>query len=177
MGKKWRCEMLTFVQPQVREQLIRAGWYPEREVSLPPRLIQVGLSTHPGAGILAALAGLHAGAAGPGRECPTSDIKFCWLDDGFDGYIGLWEKLLKTTLVGVGEFDDGNGALYVAEDGRCFGLCLISEQFYFSGQHLEDALERFIVGLRLTPMLEPDEPQVTAYGITYTHDSAEIYKY
>jgi len=153
------------------------GWYPQRRVDLPPSLVKECPPEHPALAILSNFGGLHVGSSGSGIECARSDVRFVWLGHDFDDNIAPWEALLLTKLVGVGEVHNHHTGLYVAQDGRCFGLSLIHDAFSFEGVNIGEALQRFLDGMRSRPMLRPDQEEVDLYGMAFSRHSPEIYKY
>lgn len=109
-----------------------------------------------------------------GRRCGSIDFKL--LDRCFYPKEVLeWESLLQTTLVGVGKVDHGHGEFYVASDGRCFGLSCVHDAFYFYGDSFKKYRLMMLLGKRARPMLRPEQPSVTLYGIAYTRESPETY--
>ena len=88
-----------------------------------------------------------------------------------------WAGLLGTRLVGVADMHHGHGELYVAADGRCFGRSCVHDAFYFEGATFAEAAERAMLGRRSQPLLRPDQSSVTLYGIRFTTDSPEVYRY
>jgi hypothetical protein len=91
--------------------------------------------------------------------------------------IPVWEALLQTTLIGIAEVDQGDALLFIASDGRCFGDCNISGDFFY----LADSLFQFwlyrILNRRARPMLKPDEESTVLYGFTFTRENPEVYRY
>jgi SUKH-3 immunity protein len=156
----------------VRQSFVAAGWQPERQVAVPSSVP----AEHPAAAIVAALGGLNVVPnRKSGEECAPNDLAF--REVTLDDYINVWATLLGTLLVGIAEVHDGHGELYVATDGRCFGRSCIHDAFYFEGQTFADAVERSLLGRRVRPMLLPDQPSVSLYGIQYTPDSPKLYRY
>src|SRR5262245_8124380 len=50
--------------------------------------------------------------------------------------IPVWESLLKTRLIGIGEVDHGHEQLFLASDGRCFGDSAVHDAFYYHAETL-----------------------------------------
>lgn len=157
----------------VRLRFIAAGWYPSRRVAVSSAVP----ADHSAAAILAALGGLTVTPDREvGEECAPDDLAFreLWPDESITV---AWAKLLGTELVGVADMHRGHGELYVAADGRCFGRSCIHDAFYFEGASFAEAAEGSMLGRRARPLLRPDQMSVTLYGVRFTADSAEVYKY
>lgn len=120
--------------------------------------------------------GLIVGGVSSGEECSTSDIYFK-ASAATESDILTWNGLLQTTLIGVAEVHHGHGELYVDSEGRCYGLSLIHDAFYFEGETFVQAVERILRGRRSRAMLRPDQKSVDLYGITYTADHPDVYNY
>lgn len=152
---------------------VAAGWHPNRCVDVPSSVPP----DHPAAAVLAALGGLTIiPDRDEGEECAPNNLTFEALGSD-DSITGVWGELLGTRLVGVAQVEHGHGELYVAADGRCFGRSQMHDAFYFEGSSFAEAAERLMLGRRSRPMLRPDQPSVDLYGITYTADSVELYRY
>jgi len=89
--------------------------------------------------------------------------------------IPVWECLLGTRLIGIGEVDNGHAQLFIASDGRCFGSSIVHDAFYFHADTLLCFHFMGLLGRRSRPMLLTDQQSVTLYGITFTRDSPELY--
>jgi hypothetical protein len=150
-----------------------AGWRPGRRSAVSSAVP----ADHPAATILSMFGGLTVTPAGDaGEECATSDLAFQELEPD-ESVTEVWGGLLGTRLVGVAEVHRGHGELYVAADGRCFGHSLMHDAFSFEGASFAEAMERSLLGRRSRPMLRPDQPSVTLYGVQYTAGSPEVYRY
>jgi hypothetical protein len=157
----------------LRFRFVAAGWYPGRAVRVPLWVP----TKHPAGDILAAFGGLTLSPGGRvGEECAKSDLSFKDLRP-YSADAEVWCRLLGTRLVGVADVDSGHGELYVAEDGRCFGLSCIHDAFYFEGVTLMEAVRRAMHGRRARPLLRPDQPSVDLYGIQFNATSPEVYRY
>jgi hypothetical protein len=159
--------------PEVLSLFERAGWYVNRHVteSLPIPF------SHPAAQILASFAGLEVQPESEaGIECATSDINFGPLSED-DSLVAQWAALLETDLVGFAEYHCSHGALYVASDGRCYGLSYIHPAFYYCGSTFSDAIIKILKGYKAKPMLLPNQDEVTLYGETHTTHSPDLYDY
>lgn len=157
----------------VRLRFLEAGWYPGRRVEVSAAVP----ANHPAAAILAAFGGLtvvpdHEA----GEECAPDDLAFRELESD-ESITEVWARLLGSRLVGVAEMHHGHGELYVAADGRCFGRSLMHDAFYFEGGSFAEAVERAMLGRRSRPLLRPNQASVTLYGIQFTADSPEVYRY
>jgi len=169
----WSTPKLIELPESVKSRFIAAGWHPARRVTVPSSVP----ADHPAAAILAMFGGLTVTPAREaGEECATDDLAFQELEPD-EPATGVWGVLLGTRLIGVAEMHRGHGELYVAGDGRCFGRSLVHDAFYFEGASFPEAMERSLLGRRSRPMLRPDQSSVTLYGIQYTADSPEIYRY
>jgi SUKH-3 immunity protein len=161
------------VPESVRPQFLAAGWFPGRRVAVSAAIP----ADHPAAAILAAFGGLTVTPdRAAGEECAPDDLAFreFWPDESITE---VWGRLLDTRLVGVAEMHHGHGELYVAADGRCFGRSCIHDAFYFEGASFVEAAERAMLGRRSRPLLRPDQSSVILYGILFTADSREVYRY
>lgn len=153
-------------------RFLLSGWYPGRQKPLPDHIPQ----DHPAAAILRAYLGLRIGRVGRGNECASSDIRFTILDPD-DSDLSIWEGLLHTKLVGIGEYHNDHGELFVDGSGRCFSRSCVHDAFFFEGYTFVEAIDRLIRGLRSRPMLRPDQNSVEAYGKTYTRDDPGVFHY
>ncbi|HVL14786.1 MAG TPA: SUKH-3 domain-containing protein [Gemmata sp.] len=157
----------------VRSRFVAAGWYPGRQTVVSATIP----FDHPAAAILAAFGGLTVTPdREAGEECAPDDVVFreLWPDESITG---VWARLLGTLLIGVAEMHRGHGELYLAADGRCFGRSCVHDAFYFEGSSFTEAAERAMLGRRSRPLLRPDQSSVRLYGIQYTADSPEVYRY
>lgn len=88
-----------------------------------------------------------------------------------------WSQRLGVELVGIAGLQWGHGELFMAADGRCFGRSRMHPAFFFVGEAFAAAVEAVLLGRRGRPLLRPDQTSVTLYGIRYTADSPEVYRY
>jgi hypothetical protein len=152
----------------VRSRFMAAGWYPGRQVAVPPAVP----TDHQAAAILAAFGGLTVMPdREAGEECAPDDLAFHELFPD-ESITKVWAGLLGTQLVGVAETHRGHGELYVAADGRS----CVHDAFYFVGTSFAEAAERAMLGRRSRPLLRPDQMSVTLYGTRFTADSPEVYR-
>jgi hypothetical protein len=126
--------------------------------------------------VLSQFGGLAVGRCEAGEQCATSDLRFHPVGPT-DPDIRIWNALLGTTLIGVAEVHHGHGELYVDSSGRYYGLSNIHDAFYFEGSAFGEAVEGLLLGRRARPMLRPDQESVTLYGIEFTAEHPEIYRY
>jgi hypothetical protein len=161
------------VPESVRPRFVAAGWYPGRRVPVSTEVP----ADHPAADILAAFGGLAVRPDhGEGEECAPDDLVFRELRP-VELITEVWASLLGTCLVGIAAVHRGHGELYIAVDGRCFGRSCVHDAFYFEGGSFAEAVERAMFGRRSRPLLRPDQESVTLYGIRFTADSPEVYRY
>jgi hypothetical protein len=161
------------VPDSVRARFVAAGWYPERRVAVSTAVP----ADHPAAAILATFGGLTVTPGCKiGEECASDDLAFGELFPD-ESITDVWAGLLGTRLVGVADMHHGHGELYIAADGRCFGRSCIHDAFYFEGASFAEAAERAMLGRRAQPLLRPDQSSVTLYGVRFTADSPEAYRY
>jgi hypothetical protein len=90
--------------------------------------------------------GLQIQQSGPGLECARAPFRFDPLlalgeEDRFEEF----ESILQTRLYPLGDVWNGHSFLAIAEDGRVF---LVGDDLFFAGNTIDEALERFILGLR-----------------------------
>jgi hypothetical protein len=165
---------MVFDLPEsVKPLFVAAGWHPGREVPVPSSVP----ADHPAAAVLVALGGLTViPGRKAGEECAPDDLAFQELESD-ESVTEVWGGLLGTRLIGVAETHRGHCELYVAADGRCFGHSLMHDAFYFEGASFAEAVERSLLGRRAQPMLRPDQPCVTLYGVCYTADSPDVYRW
>lgn len=154
----------------VRPQFVAAGWHPGRRVEVSPAVP----SDHPAAVVLAAFGGLTVSPdRDSGEECGPTELEFCELDVDRSG----WSQRLGVELVGIADLQWGHGELFLANDGRCFGRSRMHPAFFLVGESFAAAVEAVLLGRRSRPLLRPDQTSVTLYGIRYTADSPEVYRY
>jgi hypothetical protein len=161
------------IPESVRPRFVAAGWHPGRRVTVSLAVP----ADHPAAVILAAFGGLTITPdREAGEECAPDDLAFQELFPD-ESVTEVWSRLLGIRLVGVAEMHHGHGELYVGADGRCFGRSCVHDAFYFEGASFAEAAERALRGRRSRPLFRPDQVSVTLYGIRYTPDSPEVYRY
>jgi SUKH-3 immunity protein len=157
--------------PEVVFSFERAGWHAGYRLAdqllMPP--------SHPAAQILASFGGLVVRPESKaGAECAAADISFGRLAEQ-DPLVAEWAALLGTELLGVAECHSGHEALFVATDGRCYGLSYIHTAFYYYGDTFSEAIIRILKGYRAKPMLLPTQSEVTLYGEVFTSTSPSLY--
>lgn len=157
--------------PFVEGLFVNAGWTAGRSVPVP----DIVPLDHPAAAALREFGGLRVGVSGPGEECGTSSLEFRVLQH--DSGVVRWEQLLRTHLVGIAEVDGGYAEMYIAADGRCYGRSDIHDAFYFEGRTFMEAVERSLRGLRVRPMLRPDQDSVSVYGDVFLRGDPALYAY
>jgi hypothetical protein len=89
--------------------------------------------------------------------------------------IPVWESVLESRLVGIGEVDHGHEQLFIASDGRCFGESAVHDAFYYHAASLLRFQFMQLFRMRSRPMLRPDQECVALYGSTFTRKSPEVY--
>jgi len=156
----------------VRQSFIDAGWRPGRSVDV-PAAVPAG---HPARDVLAAFGGLVILEREPEEGWPVIE-EFVFGILQTTRYIRVWERLLRSRLVGVARVHSDHAELYMDVTGRCFGRSLMHDAFYFHGESFAEAVEGRLLGRRARPMLRPGQPSVTLYGVPYTADSPELYRY
>jgi hypothetical protein len=157
----------------VRQSFLDAGWYPGRSVSVPDSVPR----DHPAREVLAAFGGLVILEREPDPAGdPLEELVFQALPPR-QAVMEVWGLLLATRLVGVAEEHNAHGEFYLDAAGRCFGQSLMHDAFYFHGQSFAEAVEGMLFRRRSRPMLRPDQPQVKLYGVQFTADSPEVYRY
>ena len=96
--------------------------------------------------------------------------------DEYSPNIPVWEALLGTRLIGIGEFNGGDELLFLARDGRCFSEDTIDGDVF---HYHADSLFRFhlmaLFRMRSRPMLRPDQRSVVSWGLTFTRESSAVY--
>lgn len=157
----------------VRPLFMEAGWFPERREPTSDAVP----ADHPAVAILAGLGGLTVRPhSSTGKECGTMIIRFRMLPIE-DASTRTWADLLDARLVGIADLGDGHAGLYIADDGRCFFECWIDDAFGFVAEDFASAVERILTGQRIRPMLRPDQSSIDFYGVPFTADSPELYRY
>ncbi|MBL8820078.1 MAG: SUKH-3 domain-containing protein [Planctomyces sp.] len=179
--KKWETRSIAarelhmiMPSPKVIGKFVMAGWSPTRRVEVPSFIP----SEHPAAQVHCQFGGLTVWKCEAGIECATSDVVFraSPMDNG-DDEVAVWQTLLDTTLVSIGDVHHGHGELFMSTDWRCFGRSNLHEAFCFEGNDFVTAIQNILLGIRSRPMLRPDQQVVTMYGIDYTATSPETYCY
>ena len=135
-------------------------------------------SGHPAAEILARYDGLKVGECITGHDCATSDVFFrARPADDDDEEIAGWQHLLNTRLVSIADVHHGHGELFVCSSGRLFLRSYVHDAFGFQGESFASGMENLLLGMQTRPMLRPGQQSVTMYGVKYTQESPELYKY
>lgn len=159
--------------PAVRQWFLDAGWYPGRCVRV-PRAVPRG---HPAHAVLAAFGGLILPEREPEAGWPViEELVFAALTRD-PTITGVWGRLLRSTLVGIARVHSDHAELYMDATGRCFGRSLMHDAFYYHGASFEETIEGFYEGRRSRPMLRPGQSSVTLYGLRFTAESPELYRY
>ncbi|MEM8882790.1 MAG: SUKH-3 domain-containing protein [Planctomycetota bacterium] len=169
--------MELVIPENVRSLLERAGWSPDRRVELSADCLNAVEGGHPAGPILESLTGVSIESGGAGIECATSDVAFQWLGGNPHEKVQTWAGLLGTQLVGVAEVHHAHGELYVAADGRCFGMSMIHDAFWLEGESFGEAVDRLARGLRSRPMLRPEQTSVRMWGVEFDRASPELYRW
>lgn len=158
-----------------RQQFLDAGWYPGRTIPVPAAVP----TDHPAWDVLAVFGGLVILERDPEPRPgwpPIEALVFRALTPAYHD-AKVWSGLLRTQLIGIADFHNAHGELYLAADGRCFGASLIHDAFFYEGASFADAVDGILLNRRARPMLRPDQSSVTLYGEQFTADSAELYRY
>ena len=96
--------------------------------------------------------------------------------DEYSRNIAVWEALLGTRLIGIGEFGGGYELLFLASDGRCFSEDIVDgDVFHYHAESLTHFEQMTLSGTRSRPMLRPDQQSITSWGLRFTRDSPEVY--
>ncbi len=155
----------------VHELFQRAGWFRGRREEL-----NEVEPHHPATAVLAAFGGLEIRPDGvEGRSCAPSSVRFVAFTA--TGLARDWSRVLETELVGIAELDDGHGSLYVAADGRVFGMSDVHDAFFFEGATFFVAIEHLLLGERAKPMLHPDQRETTLYGVVHRRGDPALYSW
>jgi hypothetical protein len=131
---------------EVCDKLVKAGWFPGRDVDFIIKGITREYSLFEKAElVLREFGGLKIGVNGRGRECATSKIEFDpELGTGLAEATGLTNDDGKKIYL-LGEVDDGHAYLIIDEDGAVY--------FYFGeyvciDTNMDGALVRMMLGLK-----------------------------
>ena len=117
--------------------LIAAGWVPGRRAT-----VEQGIpSDHPAVAILAEFGGLHVRTKSDNR----SDVVFEYHDITKDPLFTLWQELLKTRLIYVGQSADGYEYFLVDHSGRWFQASVMNCAIEFVGYAFAEAVERILL--------------------------------
>lgn len=146
-----------------------AGFQLPRNVAVHPAVP----CDHPAYSLLARLGGIHIGL-GPDNEILDeirNDVVF-----EYYRYVGEWERLLDTKLIGVAETHQRHGLLVVAEDERFFTISGMHDAMGFVGCGFSDAMDNLLFA-QSAPMIRPDQEFVKWYGIKYRHGDPGRYSY
>ncbi len=161
---------MTTLPQQLHAFFERSGWHEGRRAVLPTWLP----AGHPAAEVLSAFGGLTVEPAPEGVERAPSQLHFRPIAS--DG-LANWEEVLVTTLVGIADIEGGYAELYMDAEGRCYCNSCMCDAFSYVGASFFEAALRKLVGLRSKPMLRPDQEFVHLYGLKYTQESPELYRY
>jgi hypothetical protein len=157
----------------LRQYFVDAGWYPGRYVPVPAFVPR----DHPAWAILAAFGELKFFE----RERDPDSEPMVQLAIGamYHSSPKTWSNLLGSELVGIADLDNAHGELFLAADGRCFGLSSVHDAFWFEGISFEVAVEEILLGRSNVgqPMLRPDQRYVDWCGKRFTAGSPELYRY
>lgn len=148
--------MIAIPSSVIRHFMV-AGWHPGRTSDVPYCYPE----DHPATQILREFGGLRVGQQGAGVECAQTHIDFKQLRKPDDEVLKL-EQALQTELLGIG--GDSYIDLYVDTKGHLFAYEDVSGDIYLAGRSFAEAMERMLLGLRLTPLLLPDQSSVGFYG-------------
>jgi hypothetical protein len=157
----------------VQQDFVAAGWHPGRQVEVSAE-VPAG---HPAWEILKAFGGLVIPEREPEPGWPVIEEFVFGLLTPVPAIISDWERFLHSRLVGIAEVHSGHAELYIDATGRCFGLSLMHDAFYFHGSSFVDAVEGLLTRRRSRPMLRPGQSSVMLYGERYTATSPELYRY
>jgi len=149
---------MSVVPESMRTPFRKAGWFEGRKVAV-DAAVPTG---HPATAILAELGGLALLDPAPN----ICSIAFQYVAEGA-AFVAEWEAALGTTMAGIAEEDDGHAELYLTQEGRVVGCSLIHPACFLVGRSFGEAVEAIGRGERASPMLLPEQDEVTLYGITY----------
>ncbi len=159
------------ISPRAYSYFLRAGFDPERKVQVDPKVPQ----DHPAYDLLSKLAGFHIGV-GEDEEMLEeiyNDIAFQYTAPYG---IAEWQRLLKTRLVGIAELHHRHGVLFVGDDERYYHRSGMHDAMGYVGTGFTSAIDGLLFG-RSQPMIRPDQPSMTWYGIVFTNEDPRLYDY
>lgn len=152
----------------------RRCWLVPRPICARPGLCA---ADHPAWAVLAAFGNLKfiEGQWAPDSE-PMEQLAIGAM---YHSSLKTWSKLLRSQLVGIADVDNKHAELFLAADGRCFGLSSVHDAFWFEGISFEEVVEGILLGRPdlSRPMLRPDQESVIWCGKRFTADSPELYRY
>jgi len=157
----------------VRQDFVVAGWYPGRAVEVPPEVP----ASHPAWEVLREFGALVIPEREPEPGWPVIEEFVFGMLAPVSPIISDWERFLHSCLVGIASVHSDHAEMYIDTTGRCFGLSLMHDAFYFHGETFADAVEGMLTRRRSRPMLRPGQSSVMLYGERYTATSPELYRY
>lgn len=126
---------------------------------------------HPAHAVLAEFGGLRLKRFYGDYEVCEVDFQYL---PGKDDLPRLWEAALGTELIGIAEYHNAHGELYISGLGKVFGNSIIHPAFWYVGNTFQEAMEHIVEGHPGRPMLLDSETSAMHYGREYTRDDAEV---
>ena len=154
------------VVPESARPLFRAaGWFEGRHVA-----VEAAVPTgHPAMAVLAELGGLALVDPAPS----VCSVAFQHVTEGAS-ILAEWEAVLETKMVGIAEVDNGHGELYMTQGGQVISCSLVHPACSLVGRTFAEAMEAIGRGERSRPMLLPEQPAVTLYGVVFRQGEPDV---
>ena len=156
---------MSVVPESVRPLFRAAGWFEGRHVAV-DAAVPMG---HPATAVLAELGGLALVDPTPS----VCSVAFRHVTEGAP-LLAEWEAVLGTKLIGIAEEDDGHGELYMTQRGQVIFCSLIHPACSLVGRTFAEAMEAIGRGERSRPMLLPEQPEVTLYGVVFRQGEPDV---
>ena len=127
----------------IREKLIRAGWYEGRDV-LQEVNIPKFFNTFPAAlQVLREFGNLTLWGKSTVEIDPS-------LEERVEECLAPYEAQLGVKLCLLGSLDEGHGSMVIDEVGGVYAMWGVSGAFYLAGNNIDQALENLLLGHRLS---------------------------
>ena len=141
---------MQFLIPEsCRALFLAAGWCPGRRTDVSLDMLNGLESFSMGSALVREFGGLSVGDCGPGRDCARSDIKFFSSPSIQDRY-NIIDVRQPADLFPIGCAHREHMELFIDSKGRIFGYGIPDGSLLCIGESFGDAVERLLLGFRLT---------------------------
>ena len=152
----------------------KAGWYPERNVTIPASKIYLPDNV---LAILKEFNGLHFKPTGSsGQECATGDILIDFSADHLidNSECEILDKYgIKCFFIGISH--NGYCELHSDSNGIIYSPNIIDDDLGFVGSNIYESITNIINGIRKRPIIKRGEDSVTFYGDKYLLGDPRVY--